>query len=134
MLDVEIKTIPDEAQRYNTVGDYLTDASGKISIQVSQFADERHEFLVAVHELIEAYLCRMRGVSDAAIDAFDMEYEKNRAPDDHASEPGNDATAPYHAEHRFATKIEQMIATELGVDWDEYVSACEKLMANDHTI
>lgn len=127
MLNIKIKTIANQKQRYNTVGDYQTDASGEKKILVSEMEDVRYELLIAVHELIEAALCDERGISEKDIDAFDMAFEKNRLLENIVTEPGDDANAPYNKEHVFATKIERMIADELGVDWDTYSNACSKL-------
>ena len=127
MLNITIKTIADEKQRYDTVGDYQTDESGKMQISVSDMSNERFEFLIAVHELVESRLCKERGISDEVIDAFDLAYEDAREPGDQISEPGDQTDAPYHKEHVFATMVEKMLADELGVDWDEYSAACAAL-------
>lgn len=126
MIDIVIKTLDDKEQRYNTVGDYETDAEGKCMISVSKMSDEKFEFLIAIHELIESYLCKERGISDESIDAFDMEYESKRVAGDY-SEPGDSPSAPYHREHVFATEIEKKVASELGVDWEGYCRECDKL-------
>jgi hypothetical protein len=34
--------------------------------------------------------------------------------------PGDDPKAPYHREHRFATRIERLLARELRVNWATY--------------
>ena len=36
------------------------------------------------------------------------------------AEPGNNPKAPYHQEHMFASKVERMLANELGVRWNAY--------------
>ena len=81
--------------------------------------DERYEHLVAVHELIEKILCTHHGIPDAAIDAFDLAFERDR-PEGNTDEPGHDPRAPYHREHQFAEVIERLVAKELGVNWDLY--------------
>jgi hypothetical protein len=43
-------------------------------------------------------------------------------------EPGDSSEAPYHKEHVFATKIERMIADELGVDWDVYEKHLDEVL------
>jgi len=58
--------------------------------------------------VIEAYLAVHAGVSPAAVDRFDMAYEKRRKPGDD-SEPGADPRAPYRRQHVFAEKIERLI-------------------------
>jgi hypothetical protein len=85
-------------------------------------SDQRYEFLVGMHEAIEAYLCKQAGISQAAVDRFDQAYERRRKPGDD-SEPGDNPKAPYHKEHTFATKVERMLADQLGVHWNAY--GCE---------
>lgn len=131
MLNIHISTIPDTEQRYDTVGDYQSKKDGSQLVTVSDMSDPRYEFLIALHEIVESYLCKQRGITDEAIDAFDMEFEAKRADDDLTSEPGNQEDAPYHKEHVFATKIERLMADELGVSWEEYAKACAALTNND---
>jgi len=78
-----------------------------------------YEFLIAAHEMIEAYLAIHSGVSPEAVDRFDKAYEAKGKPSD-KSEPGDDPNAPYHKQHLFAERIERMLADELGVSWDAY--------------
>jgi hypothetical protein len=118
MLDINIKTIPDENQRYNTVGDYQKDGDTE-TVTVSEMNDWKKETLTAVHELIESALCKAHGISDESITDFDLQYEKQRQSGVE-DEPGNDPSAPYHKEHVFATEVEKRLAQELGVNWDEY--------------
>jgi hypothetical protein len=82
-------------------------------------SDQRYEFLVGMHEAIEAYLAMHAGVSPEAVDRFDRAYEAKRKPGDD-SEAGDDPRAPYHREHVFATKIERQLARWLGVNWRDY--------------
>jgi len=82
-------------------------------------SDQRYEFLVGMHEAIEAYLAIHAGVSPEAADKFDRAYEaKRKAGDD--SEPGDNRKAPYYRQHQIATGIERLLAVELGVDWSAY--------------
>ena len=81
MLNIQIKTIPHHFQEYDTVGNYWRDLSGGqevLEIRVSRMRDRRHEFLVALHELIEAFLCDWRRIPFGKITRFDVEYEKAR--------------------------------------------------------
>jgi hypothetical protein len=105
--------------RYATAGDYQEIAGG-VQIEVFDQGDEDKNFLIAIHELVEQYLCNKRGITNKMIDDFDFKYEENRAEDDDTSEPGDDPDCPYKNEHRFAMIVEQMMAHELGVDWHEY--------------
>ena len=127
MKKIIIKTVPDNLQRYNTVGDYYTDTDGNRIFAVSDMNNWKYEMLVMVHEIVEAALCQDRGITDQMIDVFDMNFEAERLADPHGREPGDSTDAPYYKEHQFATKIERMLADELGVAWDEYAAVCASL-------
>lgn len=127
-MNVQVLSIPHSAHRYGgTVGDWF-DWDGQKQIRVSKM-DPRYEVLVALHEFIESYLCDFRGISESDVTAFDKYYEHERDLGIHKSgdEPGDDLRAPYGAEHKFATRLEQMMAEELGVNWEEYSKALEDL-------
>jgi hypothetical protein len=147
-MRVTMVTIDYDKMRYPTVGDWQFDKRGNLKITVARLSDRRYETLVAVHELIEAVLCRQAGVSQRDVDAFDIEYEKQRAEilsqyrkvsaehkrqhgfehlplDDtivnvENAEPGDDPSAPYHEQHVAATWFEKQLAIRLGVDWEAY--------------
>ena len=116
---IKIAIIPHEAHRYETVGDYWYPSEERMELRISDMGNEDYEFLVLIHELIEAHLCRKRGILEPDIKAFDEAFEAKR-PEGNTDEPGFDPAAPYIKEHTFATKIERQLADELGVDWKEY--------------
>ena len=117
-MKIIIETIPHDTQRYPTAGDWYT-RDGTLHIKVSEELPEKEALLVAIHELVEVSLCKDRGVTECQVDAFDIEYEKNRDSADD-SEPGDSPLAPYQKEHFFATSIERLMAAELKVNWLEY--------------
>lgn len=121
-MNITIQTILHESQAYDTVGNWRFDQNGNLLIEVSAMGDWRYELLVALHELIEVGLCKHRGISQESVDAFDIQYESERASGLHTleDEPGDDPAAPYKKEHFFATNLERLMAAELGVDWDQY--------------
>jgi hypothetical protein len=125
MLKIDIRTIPDSEQRYNTVADYHAEGDREV-ISVSDMGDWRHEMLTAIHELVELSLCKHRGIGDDAIDAYDFKFNKERAEGD-VGEPGDRKDAPYHKEHAFASFIEKELARELNVNWDAYSEASDRL-------
>lgn len=106
-------------QRYPTCGDWQNHGN-RFRVLVSCLPDWRYEALVGIHELVEAVLCRQAGITQEAVDAFDIAH-----PD--APEPGLLSDAPYRRQHCIASAIEMMLATELGVDWLEYEKAIEAL-------
>lgn len=123
MIDIEIKTIPHDKQRYNTIGDYFQDrGTGTQRFRVSEIGNKDYEFLVALHELIEQHLTEKRGITEESITFFDEKYESERKQGLHGpyEEPGFDPNSPYIKEHTFATKIEKLMAEELGIKWEEY--------------
>ena len=114
--------IPHSEQRYKTVGDYWYPTEHTQEVRVSRMDNADYEFLVMLHELIEAHLCRKRGIKEEAITAFDTAFEAVRE-EGNEDEPGDSPEAPYQKEHQFATSIERQLAAELGVDWDAYDKA-----------
>ena len=84
--------------------------------------DERYVFLVALHEMIEYELCKMHGITDNEVVAFDVNFEAERKMNLHPvdAEPGDHPKAPYRNEHEFATMIEMMVAKKLWVSWSDY--------------
>jgi|SRR6516164_9041237 len=105
--------------RYPTAADWQFKPDGSVHITVTRMSDHRYEFLLALHELVEALLCKATGVPQAAVDAFDIEYEQHRKPGDD-SEPGDAAGAPYRREHVIASVTERLAADLLKVDWNRY--------------
>jgi hypothetical protein len=125
-MKILIETIPHSEQRYPTCGDwtflqppFVAPGELGISIKVSELGDWRMEACVAIHEAVEVLMCKQNGVSQEAVDEFDMAYEKARKEGDE-SEPGDDAKAPYYKQHQIATGVERILAAELGLDWNTY--------------
>jgi len=115
-----ISQVPHRKQRYETVGDWIPGRPAQI--RVSKMKDQRYVFLVALHEMIEYELCKMHGITDKEVVAFDVNFEAERRMNLHPldAEPGNHPKAPYRNEHEFATMIEMMVAQKLGVSWSDY--------------
>lgn len=118
-MKIVIETIPHAEQRYETVGDWYYEPDGTLHIRVSELGDDRYNFLVALHELVEQELCKDRGITQDVVDAFDKKYEEQRVPGDD-SEPGDNPVAPYAAEHCAATGVERLLASLLNVSWKTY--------------
>ena len=124
---IDVKVIPHNQQRYETVGDwYFNPDNNRLTIRVSSMRNKKYEFLVAMHEQIEAMLCIERGICEKEITRFDMNFEANRK-EGNTDEPGDDPKAPYKKEHFFATSVERLMASELGVDWSIYDEAVNSL-------
>lgn len=48
-MNVKIEIIPHTGQRYPTVGDWLFEENGDLTIRISKLSDWRREMLIAVH-------------------------------------------------------------------------------------
>lgn len=127
-MNIFIDTIPHKSQRYPTVGDWEIEEApdgtpNTINIHVSEeVGDWRAQALIAVHEAVEVLMCIRDGVTQKAVDMFDVEFEKEREAGNHSAEaePGDDSKAPYYKQHQIATGFERILAAELGVDWNGY--------------
>jgi hypothetical protein len=122
-MKISILTQPHRLQRYNTIGDWFTDkATGTVRIHVSELGSWRYELCVAVHELVEAFLCMHDEVAEESVDKFDKSFVQRD------EEPGDNPNAPYQRQHCLATGVERILAACLGVKWAYYEDAIEKLI------
>ena len=118
-MRVVLEIVEHARQRYATCGDWQF-VDGELRIKVSRLPQMSFEYLVAIHELIEAVLCAAAGVKESDVDRFDMQFKGD-------GEPGDDPSAPYYRQHQIATEVEKYLAAELGVDWGEYERAIDAL-------
>jgi hypothetical protein len=126
-LRVHISSIPHKNQRYDTCGDWFQrqDDLGQLVINVSYLPSRREMFLVAIHELIEAFLCECTGITERQVDDFDMRKYPEIAVQN--AEPGDCPVAPYYKAHQFASGIERILAAEAQVDWLTYEQHIKEL-------
>lgn len=115
-MRIIIDTIPQEHQRYDTVGDWWLDPFGNLQIRVTEMKDKRHAQLIAVHELVEALLCMNDGITTEQVDAFDKAHTDSL-------EPGDNPASPYRRQHNFATAVERMMCAAMNLDWFAYDNA-----------
>jgi len=122
LFPIDVKVIPHNEQRYETVGDYWFEGD-TMQIRVSKMDSSHREFLVLMHEMVEVYLILSKGIVIEDIDKFDKRFEEFRTAypdlvgDD---EPGDHPKAPYYKEHQIATRMEKWLAQTLNEDWDLY--------------
>jgi hypothetical protein len=115
-----VERIAQEKQRYSTCGDweFLDDGPNgaeTLRVRVSMMHDFRSEVAVALHEAVEALLCRAAGISGAEADRFDIS-----GPGAQLDDPGNDPRAPYHIQHMWSTIIERMAVKAMGLSWEQH--------------
>jgi hypothetical protein len=127
---ITIETIEHKQQRYDTVGDWLYDeATGTVTIFVSDMGDWRMNMCCGIHEAVETLLCVQRGIKEEDVSAFDVQFEADRQAGKHGEddEPGEAIDAPYRKEHAVADVVERLLAVELDLAWASYNDALYSL-------
>lgn len=132
-MNIAIHSVPQQRIRANQIGDWWSFGGGSFTIHALETLSPESQFAVIIHELVEAYLCRKRGVTDEVVSAFDEHYEAEckegkHKPDD---EPGDDLRSPYRTEHMAATFVERAVCHVLGISWPEHLPL-EPALARDH--
>jgi hypothetical protein len=131
--------VPYSQMRYPSCGDWLATPEG-LRIIAADTGSWRYNALVLLHEAVEALLCRWHGVTQAAVDKFDMvDWPRIRGigwsvgitPACRAAlndnDPGAWPSAPYHSMHMTATRVERLAALALFVRWNKYEAALHAL-------
>ena len=109
MKQIIICEIPKSKMRYDSVGDYGRTKTNDwivVSKQKGYIKNEDELKSVALHELVEFWLCLKRGIKLKDIDKWDLQHQGDY-------EPGEVKGCYYYNEHRFANKIEKMFLKEL---------------------
>ena len=110
-MRIEVKTVDPSAMRYPTAGDWEWLPDGALMLTVPEYGgNDVSVLLVAIHEMIEAYLCKRDGVTDEMVTKWDTDNPL-------LEEPGDDLAAPYHKQHVIAMAIEKECATATRTDW-----------------
>jgi hypothetical protein len=128
-VKIIIETIEHQSQRYPTIRDWQFKSgagSETLFIKVSRLGNWRFEALIAVHELVEALLCKSNGISEEQVDRFDLDFEAKREPGDWF-EPGSSPDAPYFHEHLKAERVEYDLARWLNVRFADFFDAIEEV-------
>lgn len=113
-MKITLKTLPPEMMRYPTTGDWQWFDNGDLLVTVAEHKKhDRSAFLVMLHELVEAFLCKDAGISEEDVSAFDLSN-----PD--LPEPGEHPDAPYRRQHEVAIEVEKIVASALLRDWDDH--------------
>jgi len=140
MLKINIRTKPMEKMRIKDVGDYYWTISpvpeeNIWKIVVAEMENPDYEFLIALHEFIESYLLKRRGIDFRVVDEYDEKFEKEKGKSPKNAIAGEQKDCPYRREHIFATKIEKIIAKYLKVNWKKYEKYLDNLLETyDHKI
>jgi hypothetical protein len=111
---IEIKSVDPAAICYSTCGDWRWLPDGGLQVSVPEYGMRDDDaFLVALHEMVEAWSCKKSGVNEEKVTAWDIAH-----PD--AEEPGELPDSPYLPDHQLAMEVERKVCAEIGIDWDEH--------------
>lgn len=107
-------------QRHQQVGDYGENPE-KVWFQITDFPGKpAYAMAILIHELWERFRNTQLGITDEAVDAFDLAHQ------DH-DDPGMLPEAPYHKTHLEGDCLERMCIMMAGEDWAEYEAAIAEL-------
>jgi hypothetical protein len=114
--------------RNEQAGDWRYD-SDHIWAMSAKMSDRRSELAVQIHELIECFLCREAGITDAEVTAFDQMFEEEREKGlhDEFAEDGDDPRAPYAQQHFEATEVEKAVCKALQLPWEHHEANVQEL-------
>ena len=113
MKKIVIEVIPYKKMYMEYFGDFYWEKDGTLQIRVAQYPNEIQDVGTIVHEFLEAWKLKVKGVSVKDVEMFDKEHE------DH-DDPGCLKDAPYHKEHMESLYIEKIICKQMGFDWNTY--------------
>lgn len=120
---ISISFVEQKRQRYETIGDWQTDRPSYDTVVVTQLPSDDHSFLIAIHELVEMYLCKKDGITQQQVDEWDKTFEGFSD-----QEPGEHSQSPYRWQHQRAETVERVLAEILGVDWSFYQKEIDRAM------
>ena len=126
-INISISPAPRSLIRSSQCGDWMILEDG-IRVLVFNELSGESQLAVAIHELVEAYLCQRDGVTEQEVCDHDdiFEAERLKGKHDEFSEPGDDPRAPYREQHQAATHVERAVCHALGLDWNKHCESITK--------
>ena len=109
-MKITIEIIPHEQQRLNALGDWFFTAPEDLTVRISDLGDWRFNFLAARHEMDEAMLCKLSGITTEMVDKDQTNAKDTDEPDSFIGYPG-----------------EWIMSRLLNVEWTEYGKAAKKV-------
>lgn len=131
-MRIVIESIPVESMRIpGSLGDYWYDKDGALQVRVAEMGSVDYQTLIAVHEVVEEWLTKRRGLTEPEIQAFDEKWTQEWREGKHRleDEPGFAPNAPYGREHTLADAIERMLVAFAGISMSDYEAAVERLLS-----
>jgi len=127
---ITIRQTEDAEFRYDTLGDWQYDERhGEVvaRIDVPKFGTDANyaAWLVAIHEIVELFLCLRAGVTQREADEFHASHKDS-------DEYGDELDCPYYDQHQIADAVEKLLCGAIGVSWKDYVALsnrkCEEVI------
>ena len=118
---ITIETIPHNLQRLSgSIGGdwrFVTTAGIEhLTIRISDLHNWRMNFLFALHELVEAMMCKHSHITTEMVDEDEVNASSFDDPDSFSGYPNS----CFQKEHNDALAIEWIVSRLLNVDWKEY--------------
>jgi hypothetical protein len=107
-----IESKPFAQMRYPTTGDWY-EKNNNIHVDTILTDDWRVNISIAIHNIIEKFLCDAVNIKGEDVDAYSKAHHLE-------DDPGLNPDAPHHDQHMLADKIERIIHTELGLSRKKY--------------
>jgi hypothetical protein len=126
MSNIIIKIVKKGGCRNSQVGDYFYDKKGNLIIKVVNTGNDIYNRAIAIHELWEESLLKVKGVKEETINAFDKKCFKEKR-DESVLQYGDQPDSPYRNEHRAAENIERLFIQQCGEDWFKYDEIIDNL-------
>ena len=132
-MKLRLQRINQNEHRFTTLGYWFWDKpnnKGTLTIQISRMADRRHEWAVWGHELIEAFWCKLWGITTEKCDAYDEVFEKRFRAGEFTieDEAGCQKDCPYHWGHMLGIVWEHVIIWLTCEYWYRYEQTCLRQM------
>lgn len=124
-MRITLETIPHEQQRLGALGDWFFEPNGDLVVRVSECGHWSYNLLALFHEMYEAVLCKHAGITTEMVDE-DQLTQRDRERDDPESFSGYPG-ARLQNQHNDALAAEWVLSRLLGVDWQEYGAAFDKM-------
>jgi hypothetical protein len=120
-ISTEIKSSLSD-MRYYTYGDYYLKDNGDLKFEIVDHKNDDYNYLTLVHELLEYFLLRKKGVNINDIDTYDKIFEDDPERVAKYYEPGADPTCPYKVEHDYANKVVKELCDTTGVNYEDWLT------------
>jgi hypothetical protein len=128
---ITITQIDDAEFRYDALGDWHYDdrrdeVVAQIAVPKFSRGSNYAAWLIAIHELVELFLCARQGVTQREADAFHASHQDS-------DEYGDELDCPYYEQHQIADAVEKLLCGAIGIRWKDYFALssrrCEEIIS-----